>query len=123
MGQAWAAVIQVIFVCLLFLPGVKAVYSWYLLISQIAPWLALIFKANEGQLRMAIYAAWWICLSTLILAFVSWTTCKTLTGCTNAAIGAGATLAVALGLCLTNVHMLNMQEEIIQIKAGKEHKD
>ena len=111
MSEAWVAVIQVFLVCLLFIPGVKGVYSWYLLISQIPPWMTFLARANTHEFHMAIYTAWWICFATLILAFISWSKCETLMDCTSAAAGAGATLAVSIGLVMTNAHMYNMERD------------
>ena len=125
MGQAWAVVMQVFFVCLLFIPGVRGVYSWYLLVSQVAPWLAWIAinqkigTVSVAEFQMTIFAAWGICFATLVLAFAYWDRCTTIVDCTGAAIGAAATLVVALGLVMTNLHMLNMARKAVSSKGDE----
>ena len=125
MGQAWVVVMQVLFICLLFIPGVKGVYSWYLLISQVPPWLlwiALERKINAvhfAEFEMTIFAAWAICLATVVLAFVFWARCKAIMDCTASAVGAAATLVVALGLALTNLHMLRMARKASSVTGGE----
>ena len=109
MGYAWAIVIQVLFLSLLMIPGVRGVQSWYLVISQVPVWY-LVFngKKDQEKMKMAIKVAAWICAATVVLSFVQWEQCGTAVDCSTGAISAAVSLAVVVGLLLSNVHVYDM---------------
>ena len=111
MSYAWAIVIQVLFLSLLMIPGVRGVQSWYLVISQVPVWYLVLYSQKEtdkGKMKMAIKVSVWICVATLVLSFVQWRQCSTTVDCSTGAISTAVTVAVAVGLILSNVHVYDM---------------
>ena len=107
MGQAWAAVVQFILFVLTLMPGIRGVISWYIMIAQAPVWLFLQVN-QEPELRSAIKIALWGNLAVILLALVQWYKCTTAISCTMTAARAGVTAAIALGMALSNKHILNM---------------
>ena len=113
MGYAWAIVMQVLFLSLLMIPGVRGVQSWYLVISQLPVWYIMLhsFQGRKYEhVRTAVEISAWVCVATVVLAFVTWGRCSTALDCSTGAISAAITLAVAVGLILSNVHSLDIVE-------------
>lgn len=107
MGQAWAAVVQFILFVLTLIPGIRGVISWYIMLAQAPVWLFLQVD-QEPELRSAIKIALWGNLAVILLALVQWYKCTTAVSCTMTAARAGITAAIALGMALSNKHILNM---------------
>jgi len=111
MGFAWAVVMQVLFLSLLMIPGVRGTQSWYLAISQTPVWYMMlrpIDKKDVSRVRVAVELSGWMCVATVVLCFVTWGRCSTAVDCSTAAISSAVSLAVAIGLILSNVHSLDM---------------
>lgn len=109
MSYAWAIVMQVLFLSLLMIPGVRGVQSWYLVISQVPVWYLVFYSQKDKyKMDMAIKVSVWICVATLVLSFVQWRQCGTAIDCSTSAISTAVSLSVVVGLVLSNVHVYDM---------------
>ena len=111
MGLTWAVVMQVLFLSLLMIPGVRGVQSWYLVISQVPVWYFIMYRNNahaKEKIGEATKLSGWICVATIVLSFVQWGRCTTAVDCSAMAISTAVSLAVAIGLLLSNVHVYDV---------------
>ena len=107
MGQAWAAIIQIILFVLTLIPGIRGIISWYIMLTQAPVWIFLLLY-QDVELRGAIKVALWSNLAIVCLALLQWYKCSNAVSCTMTAARAGITAAIALAMALSNKHILNM---------------
>lgn len=107
MSQAWAAVVQFVFFMLTLIPGIQGVLTWYILIGQAPVWL-FVQAGLISELKGAVQIAMWVDIATVALALLQWSRCDNVLACTAAAARSGAIVAIALGMLLSNRHIINM---------------
>ena len=118
MSQAWAAVVQIVFFMLTLIPGIQGVLTWYILIGQAPVWL-FVQSGLIAQLKGAVQIAMWVDIATVALALLQWSRCTNVLACTVASARAGAIVAIALGMLLSNRHIINMVNLEAEDRGGK----
>lgn len=104
----WVALIQLLIVVPLLMPGMVGLATLYILLGQGAVFAIAYMDENVHN---AVTAANGVAIGVLILVFAQWNACEGPMDCVVASSRAGATFAIVIGVWLSNRFILGLARE------------